>query len=276
MVSSLIKNYLRTDYLPHIWCSGCGNGILVRNLAQALDNLKLDMDKVVVVSGIGCSSRAAGYMNCNTLHTTHGRAIAFATGVKLANPELTVIVVTGDGDCAAIGGNHLIHAARRNIDLTVLVMNNNIYGMTGGQSSPTTPVGDSASTVPYGNIERPFDIATLALGCGASYVAKGDTYHVQKTTELIQGGIVHKGFALIDCASVCHVYYGRKNGKGDAVDMLKWQKENAVIKDGFDGEPNSAIPRDKLVIGLISKSDAPEFVEEYLKLVDKQSGKGDA
>ena len=163
MASELINNTMRLRNLPHIWCPGCGNGILMRDVAQAITNLGLDRDKVVIVSGIGCSSRAAGYMNYNTLHTTHGRAIAFATGIKMAKPELTVIVITGDGDSSAIGGNHLIHAARRNIDLTVVVFNNNIYGMTGGQFSPTTPTGSFATTAPYGSIDRTFDLPTLAM-----------------------------------------------------------------------------------------------------------------
>ena len=175
MPSRLIEQHLRTEYLPHIWCPGCGHGILMRDIVQAIDNLKLDPDKVCIVSGIGCSSRAASYLDYNTIHTTHGRAIAFATGIKLARPELEVIVITGDGDAAAIGGNHLIHAARRNIGLTVIVFNNGIYGMTGGQCSPTTPQGDFGTTAPYGNIERPFDITALAMGAGASYVARGDS-----------------------------------------------------------------------------------------------------
>ena len=154
MTSKLIKDYFRTDKLPHIWCPGCGHGIMMRSVAQAIHNLGLDKDKVCIVSGIGCSSRAPGYMDFNTLHTTHGRALAFATGVKLARPELEVMVITGDGDCAAIGGNHLIHAARRNINITTIVFNNNIYGMTGGQYSPTTPTNEFGTTAPYGNIDK--------------------------------------------------------------------------------------------------------------------------
>jgi 2-oxoglutarate ferredoxin oxidoreductase subunit beta len=184
MPSDLIYKYMRVDHLPHIWCAGCGNGTLTRDVAVAIDELcndpderfRLDREKVVIVSGIGCSSRAAGYLDFNSIHTTHGRAIAFATGIKLANPELTVIVITGDGDCSAIGGNHLIHAARRNVDMTVVVFDNNIYGMTGGQYSPTTPRGDKATTAPYGVIDRPFDIAGLAAGAGASLTARGDTF----------------------------------------------------------------------------------------------------
>ena len=172
MPSKLIEKTMRVNRLPHIWCPGCGHGILMRDVAQAIENCGLDPDKVVIVSGIGCSSRAAGYMNYNTLHTTHGRAIAFATGVKLANPELTVIVITGDGDASAIGGNHLIHACRRNIDLTVVVFNNNIYGMTGGQKSPETPRGAKTKTSPYGSIDEPVKGCELAMAMGAGYVAR--------------------------------------------------------------------------------------------------------
>jgi 2-oxoglutarate ferredoxin oxidoreductase subunit beta len=243
-------------------------------VAVAVDNLchdpehPLDREKVVIVSGIGCSSRAAGYLDFNSIHTTHGRAIAFATGIKLANPSLTVIVVTGDGDCSAIGGNHLIHAARRNLDMTVVVFNNNIYGMTGGQFSPTTPRGDRATTAPYGVIDRPFDIAQLAAGAGASFTGRGDTYHVRETTALIQRAIRHKGFSLVDCYSVCPTYYGRKNKKGDAVAMLTRQKEC-----GLQPEQYSALPEEeragKYVLGLLTHSNYPEFTEEYQKIIDR-------
>ena len=175
MASKLIDKYMREERLPHIWCGGCGHGILMRDVAQAIENVGLDKKDVVVVSGIGCSSRAAGYMNFDTMHTTHGRAIAFATGIKMAKPHLKVIVLTGDGDATAIGGNHLIHAARRNIDMTVVVFNNSIYGMTGGQFSPTTPTGDYATTAPYGSIDPDFDIPKLAEAAGATYTARGRT-----------------------------------------------------------------------------------------------------
>ncbi|MBQ6671997.1 MAG: hypothetical protein IJM73_02090, partial [Spirochaetales bacterium] len=202
-MSNLVYKYLRPEHLPHSWCPGCGNGIIMRDVAQAIENLGLSRNNTIIVSGIGCSSRAAGYLDFNTIHTTHGRAIAFATGIKLANPSLEVIVIAGDGDISAIGGNHLIHAARRNIGITVIVMNNNIYGMTGGQYSPTTPKGEFGTTAPYGNLDRSFDIAGLAYGAGASFAARGSAYHVQQTINIIQEGIRHKGFSLIDVASVC-------------------------------------------------------------------------
>ncbi len=268
MASELIDKYMRPEHLPHIWCPGCGNGILMRNVAQAIDNLGLDHDKVVIVSGIGCSSRAAGYMDFNTIHTTHGRSIAFATGIKLANPELEVIVIAGDGDISAIGGNHLIHAARRNIGITVVVFNNNIYGMTGGQYSPTTPRGEKGTTAPYGNIDRSFDIAGLAYGAGASYAARGTSYHVQQTTAYIQQGILHKGFSIIDCASICPTYYGRKNKKGSAVDMMKYQRDNTVTQEkALTMTPEEL--KGKLILGVLAHTNYPEFTAEYQKLIDR-------
>ncbi|MEG1889080.1 MAG: thiamine pyrophosphate-dependent enzyme [Lachnospiraceae bacterium] len=268
MASDLINKYMRPEHLPHIWCPGCGNGILMRDVAQAIDNLGLDHDKVVIVSGIGCSSRAAGYLDFNTIHTTHGRAIAFATGIKLANPELEVIVIAGDGDISAIGGNHLIHAARRNIGLTVVVFNNNIYGMTGGQYSPTTPRGEFGTTAPYGNLDRSFDIAGLAYGAGASYAARGSSYHVQQTTAYIQQGILHKGFSIIDCASICPTYYGRKNKKGSAVEMMTWQRDNAVMQEKAATMSPEEM-KGKITIGVLAHTNYPEFTVEYQKLIDK-------
>src|SRR5665647_113581 len=178
------EKYLRTEKLPHIWCPGCGNGIVLGAMVRAFDKLGCDQNNTVIVSGIGCSSRAAGYMDFNTLHTTHGRALAFATGIKLARPEITVFVIMGDGDSSSIGGNHLIHAARRNIDLTAIVFNNSIYGMTGGQYSPLTPTGSRATTAPYSTIERPFDLPDLARAAGATYVARSTSYHAAMLTKL--------------------------------------------------------------------------------------------
>ena len=278
MPSELIHKFMRIDHLPHIWCAGCGNGIIMRDVAVALQELiddpevNLNRGKVVVVSGIGCSSRAAGYMDFDSIHTTHGRAIAFATGIKIAHPELEVIVLTGDGDCSAIGGNHLIHAARRNIGLTVVTFNNDIYGMTGGQYSPTTPTGDMATTAPYGNIDRPFDIAQLAAGAGATFTARGSAYHVKETTELIRQGIMHKGFSLIDVYSVCPTYYGRKNHKGGAVEMLQWQKENMVPAARYYAMSEEQ-KKGKLLVGTLTHTDFPEYTAEYAKLIERAQAK---
>lgn len=267
-MSNLIYKYMRPEHLPQIWCPGCGNGIIMRDVAQAIENLGLSRNQTVIVSGIGCSSRAAGYMDFNTIHTTHGRAIAFATGIKLANPELEVIVIAGDGDISAIGGNHLIHAARRNIGLTVVVMNNSTYGMTGGQYSPTTPTNAYGTTAPYGNLDRSFDIAGLAYGAGASYAARGSAYHVQQTIGLIQDGIPNKGFSIIDVASICPPYYGRKNKKGDAVEMMKWQRDHGVtVEQAAKMDPEQL--KDKLVIGLLHHAQYPEFTYKYDMLIKK-------
>ncbi len=272
MPSDLVHLYMRIDHLPQIWCPGCGNGVIMRDVAVAIDELihdeerPLNREDIVIVSGIGCSSRAAGYLDFNSIHTTHGRAIAFATGIKMANPKLHVIVLTGDGDCSAIGGNHLIHAARRNLGLTVICFNNDIYGMTGGQYSPTTPNGDKATTAPYGNVDRPFDIANLASGAGASFSARGDVYHARETIDIIKQAILHKGFSLVDVYSICPTYYGRKNKKGDAVEMLKWQKENLVPTARYYSMSEEERAGKKL-IGILSFNDYPEYTEEYAKII---------
>ena len=280
MPSDLVHLYMRIDHLPQMWCPGCGNGVIMRDVAVAIQELLDDPDSgfkredIVIVSGIGCSSRAAGYLDFNSIHTTHGRAIAFATGIKFANPHLHVIVLTGDGDCSAIGGNHLIHAARRNLGLTVVTFNNDIYGMTGGQYSPTTPNGDKATTAPYGNVDRPFDIAMLAAGAGASFAARGDVFHAKETTQIIKQAIQHKGFSLVDVYSICPTYYGRKNKKGDAVEMLKWQKENLIPTSRYYSMSEEE-RKDKKLIGILSYNDYPEYTEEYAKIIEacRQKGK---
>ena len=266
--SDLVFRYMRIDHLPQIWCPGCGNGILMRDVVVAIDNLKLEREKVVIVSGIGCSSRAAGYLDFNTIHTTHGRAIPFATGIKLAKPELDVIVITGDGDCTAIGGNHLIHAARRNVELTVVVFNNNIYGMTGGQYSPTTPTGELGTTAPYGNVDRQFDITQLAAGAGASYTARGTAYHTQATIKAIQDGITHPGFSLIDCYSPCPTYYGRKNKKGTAVDMMKWQRDHGVTAAQYE-KLSDEEKKDKFIVGQLTQNDYPGYADLYQQVIER-------
>lgn len=272
MASKLIDKYMREANLPHIWCPGCGHGVLMRDVAQAVENCGLDKDKVVLVSGIGCSSRAAGYMDFNTIHTTHGRALAFATGIKMAHPELEVLCIMGDGDASAIGGNHLIHAARRNIGITAIVFNNDIYGMTGGQYSPTTPYGEKGTTAPYGNIDRPFDIPKIAEASGATYTARGTAYDAKLTTKLIEKGIRHKGFSIIECVSVCPTYYGRKNKKGSAVDMFRWQKENSVSAEKAKTMSAEEL-KGKLVVGVLSESDFPELTEQYENIIAKATGK---
>ncbi len=267
MPSKLVDKYFRTDSLPHIWCPGCGNGIVTRAIVKAIDNLNLNQDDVCIVSGIGCSSRASGYLDFNTIHTTHGRALAFATGIKFANPNLHVIVITGDGDCAAIGGNHLIHAARRNIDLTTIVFNNNIYGMTGGQYSPTTPTGDKGTTAPYGNIDANFDLCELAKASGATYVSRSTVYGANMIIKQVEEGIKNKGFSFIETITICPTYYGRKNKKGDAVDMMNYLKENTVNKIAYE-KLSEEKRKDKIIVGEIYKGQRPEYVEEYEKIIE--------
>lgn len=267
MPSKLVEKYFRTDSLPHIWCPGCGNGIVTRAIVKAIDNLNLNQEDVCIVSGIGCSSRASGYLDFNTIHTTHGRALAFATGIKFANPNLHVIVITGDGDCAAIGGNHLIHAARRNIDLTTIVFNNNIYGMTGGQYSPTTPTGDKGTTAPYGNIDANFDLCELAKASGATYVSRSTVYGANMIIKQVEEGIKNKGFSFIETITICPTYYGRKNKKGDAVDMMNYLKENTVNKIAYE-KLSEEKRKDKIIVGEIYKGQRPEYVEEYEKIIE--------
>ncbi len=262
--------YLREKMMPHIWCSGCTHGIVTKALIRAIDKAKLDKNKVVVVSGIGCASRMPGYLDFNTLHTTHGRALAFATGVKLANPDLHLIVVSGDGDAVAIGGNHFIHACNRNIDMTLVVLNNNIYGMTGGQRSPTTYEGDISSTSVYGSIGSPVDVVNLALGAGATFVARTTSYHVQQLESYIYSGIVHKGFSVIDAVSACYTAYGRRNKQRykSSVDMLNYMKNNSVnISAAREKNPDEL--KGKIIVGIFRDSIEPEYCEEYSKMVNK-------
>jgi len=268
-----IKKYLRKQFFPTIWCAGCGNGIVLGAILRAIENIGWEKDNIVMVSGIGCSSRTPGYVDFNTLHTTHGRSIGFATGVKFANPDFKVIVVTGDGDATAIGGNHFIHAARRNIDLTVILFNNYIYGMTGGQGSPTTPVGSKSTTTPYGNIDNPFDISRLAVAAGASYVARGTVYHATALNKLIENGMRKKGFSLIETLVNCQTYYGRPNDLKTPIRLLKWFKENSLSVKAADKLPPEKV-KGKFLTGVFADIDKPEFCESYKKLVDKVSVNG--
>ena len=270
-----LEKYLRAERLPFIWCPGCGNGIVVQAMLGAVHRLGLAQDDVVMVSGIGCSSRATGYVDFNTLHTTHGRAIAFATGVKLANPKLTVIVVTGDGDGTAIGGNHFIHAARRNINLTVVLFNNWIYGMTGGQASPTTPLGKRATTARKGNLEPSFDIARLAVAAGASFVARAGVTSPIKLSRYIEMGIKKEGFALIEAYTPCPTAFGRQNKMPVPVDNMRWIKDNTIdvqkaakmAKEELEG---------KLVTGVLADVEKPEYTESYEALIQTLQSEGGA
>ncbi len=224
--------YLRVERLPHIWCSGCGSGLVVNALIRGLLRTGTDLNKVAIVSGIGCTGRASGYIKLDSFHTTHGRAIPFATGMKLANPDLKVVVLSGDGDLVAIGGNHFIHAARRNIDLTIICVNNFTYGMTGGQLGPTTPLQARTTTTTRGNTEEPFNIPHLAASCGAVYVARWTTAHVRQLEKAIAESVVKKGFSLVEVISPCPTYYGRMNKQANGLALMKHYRDNSVVKHG--------------------------------------------
>lgn len=262
------NEYIRVRNFPHIWCAGCGDGIVLKSLIRCMKKLGISKDDAVMVSGIGCSSRTPGYVDINTLHTTHGRALAFATGVKLADPRLHVIVVTGDGDAAAIGGNHFIHAARRNIDITCLIYNNYIYGMTGGQVSPTTPRGSKASTAPYGNLEPSFNISGLAQAAGASLVARGDVYHIQQLDRLIAAALEKKGFSVVEIISPCPTAYGRRNRMATPVDLMNWLRDNVVSKEKYD-KMTPGEREGKISSGILWETNRAEYCAEYAGLVGK-------
>ena len=265
-VTALIHEYLRHDKkFPHVWCPGCGNGILLGSLVRAIDRTGYEKDEIVLVSGIGCAGRLPAYVDFNTLHTTHGRALTFATGVKLANPKLQVIVIMGDGDATAIGGNHFIHAARRNLNLTAIIVNNNIYGMTGGQYSPTTPYGARAATALFGNIEHAFSIAELAVTAGASLVARGTVYHARQLDDLIGLAMKKRGFGVVEVISHCPTQYGRKNRLGGPVEMLRSQKEAAVHVEKA-AEMSEEELKDKVTIGVLVDRDLPIYIREYRKI----------
>ena len=266
--------YLRRERLPHIFCQGCGNGIVMNTFFKGMEKAGISLDDMSLVSGIGCSSRIPGYVKCDSLHTTHGRPISFATGLKLANPKRNVVVFSGDGDCASIGGNHLIHAARKNIDLTVICINNNIYGMTGGQISPTSPKGSFGTTAPYGSFEKPFQLSELVAAAGASFVARYTTAHALMLTFAIEAGLKNKGFSFIEVVSQCPTYYGRKNKIKKPVDMLNWLKDNSIFKMQADNmEPEEK--EGKIIIGEIKKEPRDEYAEELYKLIEKQGKKPD-
>ena len=240
--------YLRAEMMPHIWCSGCGNGIVLNCFVHALDDLQTDLDKLVIVSGIGCIGRAAGYTYADSFHTTHGRALAFATGVKLANPELEVVVISGDGDLFAIGGNHFIHAARRNIGVKVLCVNNLNYGMTGGQSGPTTPLDAITPTSPYGNVEHPFNLVHLAAASGAAYVARWTTLHVRRLTLSIERLLQKKGFCFVEVLSPCPEIFGRYNKMRSGLEMMGWFKRASVVEK-FSDPAKAEISADRIAVG---------------------------
>ena len=268
-IKDLRNKYLRHDKkFPHVWCPGCGIGIVMGALIRAVERTGLEQDEIVLASGIGCSGRMPVYVDFNTLHTTHGRALTFATGVKLAKPELTVLTVMGDGDATAIGGNHFIHAARRNLDLTAIIINNQIYGMTGGQFSPTTPYGAKATTASYGHVEHAFSIAELAVTAGASFVARGTVYHARQLDGLIEKAINKKGFSVVEIISNCHVQFGRRNEMPDPVTMMNGYKDSAVsVEKALEMSEEELV--DRIPIGILTDIEKPNYLKQYDLIRDR-------
>jgi 2-oxoglutarate ferredoxin oxidoreductase subunit beta len=261
-------SYLRPKKkFPNVWCAGCGIGIVLGAIIRAVDRIGWPRDDIAMVSGIGCSGRMPVYVDFNTMHTTHGRALAFATGLKLARPDMHVIVVMGDGDALAIGGNHFIHAARRNIGLTAIVINNAIYGMTGGQYSPTTPEHMLTTTDPFGHIEPPFPVHALAEAAGASFVGCSTVYHARELDRIIEQALRKKGFSVVEAVSYCHTTFGRLNKLGTAVDMMRRLKEDSIPVERARELPPEQL-QGKIVRGVLVDRDIPEYTERYQKVIE--------
>jgi len=265
--------YLRTNKMPTLWCWGCGDGVILKSFIRAIDKLGWNMDDICVVSGIGCSGRFSSYVNCNTIHTTHGRTIAYATGVKLANPEKKVFCVTGDGDGLAIGGNHTIHGCRRNIDINHIVINNFIYGLTNSQTSPTTPQGMWTVTMKRGNIDPTFNACDLAIGAGASFVARETMLDPKKLERVFVKGFQHNGYAFFDIFSNCHVNLGRKNKMNSAMANLEWIDSITVAKTKFD-KMSEEEQKGLFPTGILKQdSEAAEYTDSYQKVKEAYANK---
>ena len=256
-----VEDFIRSDRMPHIWCPGCGIGTTVNCFTRALIDSKANLDKVAIVSGIGCTGRVAGYAQLDSFHTTHGRAIPFATGLKLANPELQVVVYSGDGDLSAIGGNHLIHAARRNVDIKVICVNNMIYAMTGGQTAPTTPADSITSTAPYGTFEPSFNLVALAEAAGASYVARWTTYHVKQLARTMQEVLDRRGFAFVEIISPCPTLYQRRNKLGDGLETMKYYKEASKIRNGAPTSEVGLGKQGEIIVGKFIDRQRPDYYD---------------
>lgn len=261
--------YLRTDKMPTLWCWGCGDGVILKSVVRAIDAAGWSMDDVCVVSGIGCSGRFSSYVNCNTVHTTHGRALAYATGIKLANPSKKVIVISGDGDGLAIGGNHTIHACRRNIDLNLVLVNNFIYALTNSQTSPTTPRGLWTVTAQYGNVDPDFDACKLAEAAGATFVARESVLDPKKIEKTLVQGFLHEGFSFFDIFSNCHINLGRKNKMGEAVENLAWIESRIMPKRKFDELPQQE-RAGRFPTGILKhEKDQMEYCKAYAQVIER-------
>jgi 2-oxoglutarate ferredoxin oxidoreductase subunit beta len=267
-----VEPFLRTERMPHIWCPGCGIGTTVNCFTRALLESKADLDKVAIVSGIGCTGRVAGYLRLDSFHTTHGRAIPFATGLKLANPELQVVVYSGDGDLSAIGGNHLIHAARRNMDLKVICVNNLIYAMTGGQTAPTTPATAITSTAPYGAFDPTFNLPSLVEAAGACYVARWTTFHVRQLARSMAEVFNKRGFCFIEVLSPCPTLYQRRNKLGDGLDTMKYYKEKSKVKNGAPTSEVGLSKDGEIIVGKFVDRDRPDYLELMKGRLSEQLG----
>ncbi len=267
-----VEPFLRTERIPHIWCPGCGIGTTVNCFARALLDSRANLDRVSVVSGIGCTGRVAGYVRLDSFHTTHGRAIPFATGLKLANPNLNVVVYAGDGDLSAIGGNHLIHAARRNLDIKVICVNNLLYAMTGGQTAPTTPAAAITTTAPYGCYEPNFDLCALAQSAGASYVARWTTFHVRQLTRSMGEVLKKRGFCFIEVISPCPTLYQRRNKMGDGLDAMKFYKERSRVKNNATAEETGLTRDGEIVVGKFVDRDRPDYLDMMKARLSEQLG----
>jgi 2-oxoglutarate ferredoxin oxidoreductase subunit beta len=264
------ERYLREEMWPSIFCTGCGVGNVLNYTLRAIDRIGLDIDRVVFCSGIGCSSRLPGYVDADGLHTTHGRSIAFATGVKLGEPDLHVIVFTGDGDLAGIGGNHFIHAARRNVDLTVICINNYNYGMTGGQVSPTTPVTSKTATTPYGNVEEPFDLCRLAIGAGAPFVARWVPGYPHETVVTLEKAIKKQGFSFVELLEPCPTGFGKENRLREATEVWNWYRENSVpMRELREMSAEGRAANEKVVVGTLWDEERPEYVTRWKALLEE-------
>jgi len=264
-----VDSLLRLDRMPHIWCQGCGIGPAVGCFTRAIESSGLDPDKIALVSGIGCAGRAAGYVKLDSFHTTHGRALPFATGLKLGNPELNLVIFSGDGDLVAIGGNHLIHSARRNMDMTVICINNFNYGMTGGQAGPTTPLGARSTTTPYGNFEYSFNVPYLMAASGATYVARWTVLHVRQLEWSIAEAMTKPGFSFIEVLAPCPALYGRMNKEPKGLDTMHSYQERSIVRDGADPKDVAIDSDGPIVVGKFVDIERPTFWDQWKLLLDR-------
>ena len=270
--TELMSQYFRQQTMPTTWCAGCGIGTIMGSVVRAIEASGIPQHRFVFVTGIGCYGPAGQYIKISDLHALHGRTPAYATGLKLANPEVYPILLMGDGDASSIGGNHLIHAARRNVNVTALVMNNHNYGMTGGQYSPTTPQKVPAATAPYGMLERSFDLCRVVQAAGGTFVARTTVYHVNQMVKFLTEAILHKGFSFVEIESQCPTYFGRSSKMGSPVAMLKWQKENSIpVEKAKEMKPEEL--EGKIVTGIFVQEQRPEYVEDYHRLIAEVQGK---